>query len=81
MQPLEREPFVCACGRPKAEAAYTVYRSATRRSVYRRCQCGLEWTEVDTPIEHADPITGDEVLEVHEHLKRADWSIAELLHP
>ena len=81
MPPLERQPSTCACGRQLDAAATSVYRSPTRRTVYRRCACGREWTESDHPVAIGDPISTDELLELHASLQREDWSLGELLKP
>jgi hypothetical protein len=61
-----------------AAAVYT-YRSRTDRFLFHRCECGSEWTEHRTDIDPLDPVSSDEVLEVHKRLAKFEGSIAELL--
>jgi hypothetical protein len=71
----------CACGRRLTDAAIYTYRSRTDRFLFHRCECGLEWTEHREDIDPTDPITSDEVIEVHKRLSKFEGSIAELLQP
>jgi hypothetical protein len=71
----------CACGRRLRDAAIYIYRSRTDRFLFHRCECGTEWTERRTDIDPADPVTSDEVIEVHKRLAKFEGSIAELLQP
>ncbi len=45
--------------------------------------CGTEWTEHQTDVDPTDPVSSDEVIEVHKRLATFEGSIAELLerHP
>lgn len=74
----EPEP-VCACGRQRAEAAAAVYRSAAAVFVFHRCACGLEWTERRDAVDPSEPVTTDEVIEVHRCLAAFEGPISELL--
>jgi hypothetical protein len=69
----------CACGRKLEDAAVYVYRSHTDRCVFLRCECGAEWTEHQTDIDPMDPVSSDEVIEVHTRLAKFEGSISELL--
>lgn len=65
---LEREPLTCRCGRELKAAAVNTYRSNRSRYVFHRCECGHEWTEQFQDVDRSEPITGDELLTVHELL-------------
>ena len=78
---LEPDKGKCACGRPRKDAEVYIYRSHTDRYLFHRCECGTEWTEHQTDIDPMDPVTSDEVLEVHKQLAKFEGSIAELLQP
>jgi hypothetical protein len=69
----------CSCGRELVDADVHVYRSHTVRCVFHRCECGAEWTEYQADIDPSDPVSSDEVLEVHMRLASFDGSISELL--
>jgi hypothetical protein len=73
----------CACGRPRKDAEVYIYRSHTDRYLFHRCECGTEWTEHQTDVDPTDPVSSDEVLEVHKRLATFEGTIAELLvrHP
>jgi hypothetical protein len=47
--------------------------------LFHRCECGAEWTEHQTDIDPTDPVSSDEVIEVHKRLAKFEGSIAELL--
>jgi hypothetical protein len=70
----------CSCGRQLAAAIVYIYRSRTHRYVFHRCECGNEWTELLTDVDPTEPVSSDEVIEVHTRLAKFDGSIAELLH-
>jgi hypothetical protein len=78
---LEPEKGKCACGRRLKDAAVYTYRSHTERWFFHRCECGKEWTEHLTDIDPTDPVSSDEVIEVHTRLAKFEGSIAELLQP
>jgi hypothetical protein len=40
----------------------------------------MEWTVHHHDIDPTDPVTSDEVIEVHKQLAKFEGSIAELLH-
>lgn len=69
----------CVCGRKLEDAAFYIYRSHIDRYIFRRCECGTEWTEHQTDIDPTDPVSSDEVIEVHTRLAKFDGSISELL--
>lgn len=70
----------CPCGRRLGDAAVYTYRSQSDRYLFYRCACGNEWTERRQDIDLSDPVSSDEVIEVHALLSRFDLSIPELLH-
>jgi hypothetical protein len=76
---LESEKGKCTCGRRLKDAAIYTYRSRTDRYLFHRCECGSEWTEHRTDVDPTDPVSSDEVLEVHSRLAKFEGSIAELL--
>jgi len=78
---LESDKGKCVCGRRLKDAAIYTYRSKTDRFLFHRCECGCEWTEHLTDIDPADPVSSDEVIEVHKQLAKFEGSIAELLLP
>ena len=73
------EPSVCACGRKLADAASYVHRSAVAVYVYRRCDCGVEWTERRLSIDRSQPVTTDEVIEVHRFLSSFEGPLPHLI--
>ncbi len=68
----------CVCGRSRADAAAHEYRGHSGHFVYRRCQCGVEWTEHRSAADRTDPVSSDEVLEVHEQLAAFEGSFSDL---
>jgi hypothetical protein len=68
----------CACGRKLTAAVVYFYRSQTDTCVYHRCECGAEWTEHRAEIDRTDPISSDEVIEVHTRLATFEGSMWEL---
>ena len=76
---LEPDKGRCACGRRLKDATIYTYRSHTDRFLFHRCVCGTEWTERHTDIDPTDPVTSDEVIEVHRRLAKFEGSIADLL--
>jgi hypothetical protein len=80
---LEPGEGKCVCGRKLEDAGVYVYRSHIDRYLFRRCECGKEWTEHQTDIDPTDPVSSDEVIEVHTRLAKFDGSFSELLqqHP
>jgi hypothetical protein len=69
----------CVCRRKLDEAAVHVYRSHSDRYLFHRCACGAEWTEHQIGIDPTDPVSSDEVIEVHTRLTNFEGSISELL--
>ena len=76
---LESDRGKCPCGRRLKDAAVYTYRSHTDRFLFHRCDCGTEWTEHLTDVDPTDPVSSDEVIEVHRRLAKFEGSIAELL--
>lgn len=70
----------CVCGRELEAAFVCVYRSNTNVHVFHRCDCGVEWAEHRSAIDPADPVSSDEVIEVHMRMAKFDGSISELIH-
>jgi hypothetical protein len=78
---LESDKGKCACGRRLRDAAVYTYRSRTDRYLFHRCACGSEWTEHRTDVDPTEPVSSDEVIEVHRQLSEFEGSFAELLQP
>lgn len=78
---LESDKGKCICGRRLKDAAVFTYRSHTDRFLFHRCECGSEWTEHVTDVDPHDPVSSDEVIEVHRQLAKFEGTIAELLQP
>jgi hypothetical protein len=76
---LEPEKGTCVCGRKLEDAVVHVYRSHTDRCLFHRCGCGAEWTEHQTDIDPTEPVSSEEVIEVHTRLAKFEGSISELL--
>lgn len=76
---LGPEKGKCACGRRLKDASVYTYRSRTDRYMFHRCECGTEWTEHLRDIDPTDPVSSDEVIEVHKQLAKFEGSIAQLL--
>jgi len=47
--------------------------------MFHRCECGAEWTEHLNDVDPTDPVSSDEVIEVHKRLAKFEGSIAELI--
>ena len=75
---LERD-VLCRCGRELRAAAVATYRSHECRFVFHRCECGLEWTEQLPDVDRSAPITGDELLAVHQVLTSYEGSLGDLV--
>ncbi|GAC1656323.1 MAG: hypothetical protein NVS9B1_11440 [Candidatus Dormibacteraceae bacterium] len=73
------EASVCACGRSRTEAAAFVHQSNVATYVYRRCRCGAEWTESHPAPDRSQPVSTDEVIEVHNQLRDFEGNLRELL--
>lgn len=78
-QPDEDAVVTCACGRDRSQATSSVYRSHSAVFTFRRCQCGREWTERRDAVDPSAPVSGDEVIEVHQLLRRFKGPISDLL--
>ena len=76
---LEPEKGKCACGRRLKDASVYLYRSHSDRYEFHRCECGTEWTEHQLDVDPAEPVSSDEVIEVHKQLAKFEGSIADLL--
>ena len=61
------------------EASVYIYRSHSDRYLFHRCECGVEWTEHLTDVDAMDPVSSDEVIEVHKRLAKFEGPISELL--
>ena len=69
----------CECGRKWSECVYVVQRSGLNHYIFYRCQgCSREWEVVETVDDLADPVSSDEVLEVHRLLTATDLTLGEL---
>ncbi len=81
MQRAKPEPDdgKCKCGRLRVDASVYSYRSASDRYLFYRCDCGSEWTEHLSDVDPTDPVTSDEVIEVHKRLAKFEGSIADLI--
>lgn len=69
----------CACGRTQEEIVTSVFRAQAAVFVFYRCPCGLEWTEQRPAVDTAEPISDDELIEVHLQLARFEGPIAQLI--
>ena len=78
---LESDSSVCACGRRRDAAASYIHQSNVATYVYRRCECGAEWTESRPGVDHREPVSTDEVLEVHTSLARFEGDLRQLVAP
>lgn len=78
---VESDKGKCSCGRRLKDAAVYTYRSHTDRFLFHRCECGAEWTIHLVDVDPTEPVSSDEVLEVHKQLAGFEGSIAELLQP
>ena len=68
----------CRCGRWPGSHRVVSYRGSSASYRYHRCDCGKEWTERVARIDRAQPITGDEVLDVHLALARLDFCLSDV---
>lgn len=75
----EPEKGKCTCGRRVRDASVYTYRSHSDRYLFHRCACGVEWTVHLADIDPTDPVSSDEVIEVHKRLAKFEGSIAELI--
>jgi len=81
LQPIKPEPEKgkCVCGRRLKDASVSSYRSHNDRYLFYRCECGVEWTEHLEDVDPTEPVSSDEVIEVHKRLAKFEGSIAELI--
>jgi len=82
LQPSKSEPekkTKCACGRRLRDASVYIYRSHGDRYLFHRCECGVEWTVHHSDVDPLQPVSSDEVIEVHKRLAKFEGSIVELL--
>ena len=82
MQKPKKEPEAnsrCTCGRSRTETQVSTYRSNATLFTFHRCECGLEWTVRSDGVDRAEPVTSDEVLEVHERMAVFEGPLTELL--
>ena len=72
----------CACGRKLVDATVYIFRTHTDIWLFHRCECGAEWTE-HRDTDPSEPISSDEVIEVHTRLATFEGSMTELFqhHP
>jgi len=75
----EPEPPSCSCGRSRSEASVSSFHSQASLFTFHRCECGLEWTEHAVSVDRSQPVTTDEVIEVHERMARFEGPLSELL--
>src|SRR5260370_15002579 len=70
----------CSCGRPMAQAHSVVQRIDGTRYTHFRCECGKEWTKVNANLPRQnEPVTSDEVLDVHVALAKFEGTLRDLL--
>lgn len=69
----------CGCGRLKIEADRQNYHVSSVRYTFFHCPCGYEWTESHHDVDPRDPISSEEQIELHERLKREDFTFKDLL--
>ena len=78
---LGPESFACTCGRRRDAAASYTQQSNVATYVYHRCECGAEWTESHPSVDRSEPVSIDEVLEVHQSLTAFEGSLRDLVAP
>ena len=67
----------CGCGRKLAHAAAYFYRTDANTYIFHRCECGAEWTD-HRDTDPTEPISSDEVIEVHTLLASFEGSMTDL---
>ena len=67
----------CACGRDRTDAAPTILHSVTGTYVFRRCACGLDWTEHGAGRDPSEVHSSVDVAEAHAQFKAFHWSVSE----
>lgn len=71
----------CECGRPWSKCIYVVQRTSKLRLLHYRCtECSREWTVREDSLDLGEPVSIDEVLDVH-RLLADDVAISELFQP
>ncbi len=70
---------MCGCGRSHRAARVASYRSHFGSFRYHRCDCGTEWTERMPHVDRTEPVSGDEVLDVHLLLAKFKGLLSELI--
>jgi len=78
---FERSPQgeQCTCGRPERTVRVVKYRSHAGDFRFHRCECGTEWTERLAKVDRTQPVTMDELLDVHLLLADFEGSIMDLI--
>ena len=76
---LGPDPTVCACGRRRDAASSYIHQSNVATYVYHRCECGVEWTESRPSVDRSEPVSTDEVLEVHASLLEFEGTLRDLI--
>jgi hypothetical protein len=56
-----------------------VHHSHSAVYVYHRCECGAEWTETRPSVDRSQPVSGDEVIEVHRFLDSFEGPLPTLI--
>jgi hypothetical protein len=69
----------CRCGRSERTVRVVSYRTRTGSYRFHRCDCGTEWTERMAHIDRSLPVTGDELLDVHQLLAEFDGRLTDLI--
>jgi hypothetical protein len=69
----------CTCGRSDGTVRVVKYRSHTGEFRFHRCECGTEWTERLARVDRTQPVTSDELLDVHILLADFDGKITDLV--
>lgn len=71
----------CECGRPDCTARVANYRTNSGSYRYHRSDCGSEWTERLIDVDPSEPVSGEEVLDVHLLLAGFDGRLTDLIDP
>lgn len=68
------------CDHPERLVATVVQHSGNKRLSHHRCtRCSLEWTDTEQTPPLDEPVTTDEVIEVHEVMSGDNVSLEDLL--
>ncbi len=78
---IQTEQRTCTCGRRFTDATAYTYRSRAHMHRYFLCRCGSEWTESEDVIDLTEPVSADEVIEVHALLAAFRGSFADMFQP